>query len=320
MRSIQLSSVDSNYRILQELEDAFPQGTLQGRTFSVHHAGDEFTYTTVEYFKNVHVVLFEGKTGQETEVVVAPSPIKSFIVRAILESNLVYKDIEHSVGDGKENGLSLFNTSRPEKLIFPANSWVKYVTVYVTVDAWMEFTEGKWTELNTIILNENPWILFEMMTPQYANIIKDLFVFNGLQEGKKALILSRSLELITLFLMQLTKRNKDQESMGIPDVEVEQLMRIRSHLQENINHPPNMDILSEKFGMSATKLRSNFKKVFGLPPYQYVLRERLQEAYRLINYTERSLSDIAYSLGFSDQSHFNKSFKAVFDCSPNSLR
>lgn len=184
----------------------------------------------------------------------------------------------------------------------------------------MDFTEGQWTGLNDILLDQTPWVLFEMMTPVYANIIKDIFEFNQFREGRKALILSRGLELITLFLVQLAKRNKDAESVGIPDVDLEQLLQIKSHLQENLNAPPNMEDLSEKFGLSATKLRVNFKKVFGVPPYQYVLKERLQEAYRLLLFTNRTLADIAYSLGFSDQSHFNKSFKNAFDCSPSSLR
>ncbi|MEL6325211.1 MAG: helix-turn-helix transcriptional regulator, partial [Pseudomonadota bacterium] len=58
----------------------------------------------------------------------------------------------------------------------------------------------------------------------------------------------------------------------------------------------------------------------GITPYQYVMRERLEEAKRLLRDTEWSLVDIAVATGFSSQSHFATTFKKSVKLTPLQYR
>lgn len=49
-------------------------------------------------------------------------------------------------------------------------------------------------------------------------------------------------------------------------------------------------------------------------------KARLTKARQLLEKTEKSVSEIAYEVGFTSPSYFNKCFKDEFDINPNSLR
>jgi AraC-like DNA-binding protein len=63
-----------------------------------------------------------------------------------------------------------------------------------------------------------------------------------------------------------------------------------------------------------------FKQAFGEPPHAYVVRRRLEEACHLMLTSSASLSEIALSVGFSDQSHLCKHFRQALGQSPSNWR
>jgi AraC-like DNA-binding protein len=58
-----------------------------------------------------------------------------------------------------------------------------------------------------------------------------------------------------------------------------------------------------------------FHRTLGLPPHKYHLRLRLGRARGLLA-SGMSASDVALELGFSDQSHFYRTFKRGFGITP----
>lgn len=320
MRNIELTFVNTREGILQEIKKVFPSGKIDEKGFSVNNNAEQLSYTIIDFLGAFHVALFEGSLAEDTHIHIKPNDVKSLVIRFILESSVKYKENEVSIGEGLENGASLFNTFTAQNIVLQKGKKIKWLAVHIPLDKWMDFTQSKWEALNEMIQNEKPWALFESMTPKYANLIKDIFAYNELDLGRKGLTISKTIELVTHFLMQLQKRSLDKESLGIPDVDLSKLMAIKELLAKNLEEPPSMEFLASTFAMSESKLRSNFKKMYGVPPYKYVVRERLNESYRLLESTDRSLTDIALSLGFNDQSHFNKAFKNAFDCIPSSIR
>ena len=320
MRRIELTSIDSRDTILKEFKKQFPDGTINEKGFKLDNHKEHFSYDIIDFFGVAHFALLEGTLAIDTQVQINPSALKSLVVRFILESQVQYNETETTIGEGLENGASLYNTYSEQNILLPKNNRIKWLGVHIPIKKWNEFTGSKWPILDKIIENKDPWTLFENMTPKFSTLLKDIFTLKETTIGKNGLIAAKSIELVTHFFIQLQKRNTDKESYGIPDVEIGKIFEIKGLLTKNIENPPDMDTLSKIFAMSKAKLRTNFKKVFGMPPYQYVIRERLNEAYRLLETSNRSLTDIALSLGFNDQSHFTKSFKNTFDCLPSSVR
>jgi AraC-like DNA-binding protein len=73
-------------------------------------------------------------------------------------------------------------------------------------------------------------------------------------------------------------------------------------------------------GLSAPQLARTFKRVAGMTLVAYVNHVRLTNAARLLKETEDSIADIAFEVGFADQSYFDKRFKRAFGQSPSEFR
>jgi AraC-like DNA-binding protein len=70
----------------------------------------------------------------------------------------------------------------------------------------------------------------------------------------------------------------------------------------------SLDELAEQSYLSKFHLLRIFKTKTGLTPYTYQIQLRLNAARRLI-FQDKSLTGIAYELGFADQAHFTNTFK-----------
>lgn len=67
--------------------------------------------------------------------------------------------------------------------------------------------------------------------------------------------------------------------------------------------------LASAVNMSRTSFYRKLKSVLGLTPVDFVRQVRIRRAVQMINDGEESLSNIAYSVGFSDPKYFSKCFK-----------
>jgi AraC family transcriptional regulator len=99
-----------------------------------------------------------------------------------------------------------------------------------------------------------------------------------------------------------------------------QIARVRAFIDENLHRTIHTKDLSALTQLSAAHFSRSFKQVFGEPPHAYVVRRRLEWACRLMITSSASLSEIAMSVGFSDQAHLCRLFSLALGQSPSSWR
>lgn len=99
-----------------------------------------------------------------------------------------------------------------------------------------------------------------------------------------------------------------------------ELRRIAIEIEERIEEPLSLGELAQLVGRSTFSFCRAFRHTTGMPPYQYVIRQRLQRAETMLRRTEASLSEIAYSCGFSSQPHFSQAFSKHFHMTPGRYR
>ena len=63
-----------------------------------------------------------------------------------------------------------------------------------------------------------------------------------------------------------------------------------------------------------------FKQSMGIPPYQYVIEQRVKKAKRLLKQKDLPLVEVALSCGFSNQSTFNRTFGKSVGTTPRNYR
>ena len=72
--------------------------------------------------------------------------------------------------------------------------------------------------------------------------------------------------------------------------------------------------------MSVRTFERKFRSSFHLTPQKYLRKLRMRMASRCLVYTTQSLSEVALSCGFGDQSHFSREFRRHFGRTPRQYR
>lgn len=93
-----------------------------------------------------------------------------------------------------------------------------------------------------------------------------------------------------------------------------------SYISQNIYSPVSAADLAAETGYARTYLSNQFKKQTGISLSEYILREKVVEAKRLLRFTDEPLCEIASQLSFSSQSHFQTVFKKLTGETPLSFR
>ncbi|MEP1486849.1 MAG: helix-turn-helix domain-containing protein [Algibacter sp.] len=91
-------------------------------------------------------------------------------------------------------------------------------------------------------------------------------------------------------------------------------------LEENfmINH--NMSFYAEELSLSRRKLSDTIKEFTGVTAKRYLLDRVILEAKRLLAYSNKSLKEICYDLGFEYPAYFSNLFKEMTGHTPNEFR
>jgi len=87
------------------------------------------------------------------------------------------------------------------------------------------------------------------------------------------------------------------------------------YLDEHFSADPSLSELAGRCGLSRFALLRLFAKEVGMPPHAYMTRARLREARRLLLQGEPAAS-VAAAVGYVDQSHLTKRFRAAFGITP----
>ena len=128
----------------------------------------------------------------------------------------------------------------------------------------------------------------------------------------------RIIELFFSWLYNEMKLLPDTAGVARRDIETAQ--RIEALLTDDITRlPPTIRELAREAAMSESKLKKVFKGVYGLPPYEYYQRQRMQKAKLMLTSGEYSVKDVGYTLGYANLSNFTLAFKKVFGKLPSHL-
>jgi AraC family transcriptional regulator len=90
---------------------------------------------------------------------------------------------------------------------------------------------------------------------------------------------------------------------------------INAHLDEDLS----LTELAALVQMSPHYFSHLFKQSMGMSPHQYVIRCRVERAKNLLLQGNLSLAEVAYKVGFANQSHLNRHFKRLLGVTPKMI-
>jgi AraC-like DNA-binding protein len=93
------------------------------------------------------------------------------------------------------------------------------------------------------------------------------------------------------------------------------VIKAQKYIDKNFKSKFSLDDLADEACLSKFHLLRLFKQEVGLAPLTYQLQLKLNEARKLI-FLKKSLTEVAYELGFNDQAHFINTYKKYTEITP----
>jgi AraC-like DNA-binding protein len=91
---------------------------------------------------------------------------------------------------------------------------------------------------------------------------------------------------------------------------------MNKHYRENLS----LNQLATLAGYSISTFKRKFSDAYQSSPKRWIQNKRLQEAKTLLEFSDKTISEVGYELGFENISHFIHSFKLKFGITPKCLQ
>lgn len=155
-----------------------------------------------------------------------------------------------------------------------------------------------------------------LMTPQMQSIVRSIFDIEYKGKARMMFFRSQITALLSHFFGQLALNNEKV----INDQDKEQLNMARDILIKDLDNPPSLSELSKEIGLNTTKLKREFKAIFGVPVFKYLQNERLKKAHLLISQKQATVQEAAWHVGYDSLSSFSNAFSKKFGYRPSQIK
>ncbi|MFD0796298.1 helix-turn-helix domain-containing protein [Maribacter chungangensis] len=155
-----------------------------------------------------------------------------------------------------------------------------------------------------------------LMTPEMERIVDAFFSNNYTGKTKMMFFRSQITALLSHFFGQLALKQQEASK----PLHREQLNKAKEILLENLDNPPSLSELSKAIGFNTTRLKKEFKAIFGVPVFKYLQNERLSSAHKLISEKEATVQEAAWQVGYDSLSSFSNAFAKKFGYRPSQIK
>ncbi|SOE21055.1 Signal transduction histidine kinase [Spirosomataceae bacterium TFI 002] len=111
---------------------------------------------------------------------------------------------------------------------------------------------------------------------------------------------------------------ENNDKVEVNKLEKEFIDKVRDFLESHHHDSTlNVQAISSSLEMSDTQLRRKLKSISSYSPNEYIRKFRLEKAAILLKESEKSVSEIAFDVGYESLSYFSKIFQQEYGCLPS---
>lgn len=278
--------------------------------------------------EGISVMLGETTFKEDIFLFRTPSPNHQFFILQFNETfavkeNQAQKVVEKDIERVEQNMVLLTNSLIQSKFLLPAHTRVRTVKLIFEKQHLLNLipqeTADKFITLyfSNIAKKAN----IEAIDAAYRVLLNEVLRVNGDHPLKFTFIQNRVLLLLERFLIHFVSRLQESEkSFKMKDDEISRLIKVESLLVKDFSvSPPTINELSKISAMSPTKLKKDFKSMYGLPLYEYFQKNRMMRAKDLLLEEKYAIKEVGMMVGYSNLGHFAASFKKEFGVLPSEL-
>lgn len=148
-----------------------------------------------------------------------------------------------------------------------------------------------------------------------------------LSSGAEAIVLDKIfkdnlniLEMKACLYLLCSEIMKNTELINSIKPDYELLHKILSYTQENFTKDLSLKNIATQFGYSYTYLSKYLNNILGISFVDFINENRINYALYLLKNTQTTITDIAYTCGYSSIRSFNRNFLKITKETPKSYR
>lgn len=139
------------------------------------------------------------------------------------------------------------------------------------------------------------------------------------EEIKKGYFKIKVLELL-LFLSVLDTTEDEFETRSFSQTQVALAKQISHYMTKHMDNRITLEQLSDRFHVSGTHIKNIFKGIYGVSVGAYIRAQKMESAAYMLEYTDKSILEIAGEHGYDNASKFASAFRSMKGMAPNEYR
>jgi len=285
----------------------------------------------INFPNGVGLLIFDMKLTEELVLKFmsqAVQPLRmAFVVKSSLQHTFSNETEAHNMTE-HDSALLGSKGKHGHEFLFPKDKQIKAILLSVDRQEFVNqltFPVSDMDELfRTILADTFATKTVFHYTPyslHIANVFDELNEYDKMGLQRTTFLGSKGLELLTysFTLYQDDARNEETRT-EIRKHEVEKIKAVVNQIEQDLQNLPVITKLAKDQKLTEAKLQQGFKLLFKKTVNEYIQSERLSRAMTLLQTTDKTIDDVAYSVGLRSRSYFSQLFKEKYGVSPGKVR
>ena len=226
-----------------------------------------------------------------------------------------------------ENHCNMFYypTTEGRDIFFKSNA--KLFEIYVKPSLLQNLLgtefENSFKKLKEAIVNSNSFVLWDkskFIPPNIRSKINEIIQCPYKGEIRKTYLESKLTVLLIDFLLGRQTSKLSKNNIKLLNSDYLALVKVEAYIRNNLKEPLKILDLADIAGFNTTKLKRDFKKVYGVPVFKYITALRMEAAKSLITQDGATIAFAAYEVGYANPQHFTTAFKRTMGYLPSELK
>ena len=168
------------------------------------------------------------------------------------------------------------------------------------------------------LVQENDWQrrFSPKMTGAMRTVVKQIIDCPFLGPAKQAYLQGKVFELIALQLDSISKSDATPATTSLKSETMARLHHAAEILRSRLENPPSQIELAQLVGIGHSTLSKGFRDVFGMTPFAYLTRHRMEQAESFLRQPDCTVAAVANRVGYANPAQFAAAFKRHFGITP----
>lgn len=275
----------------------------------------------------MEIFLFDIKHDFDLELIIDPlkdDKKELMIIRFEYSPSLV-SDMENIQPNENiiANGVYIHSAGIPIVLKSKQSDNTKWLSIRLTHAFSKEHMWEMGNFLNEMFTTNKPWVMYDIIPVETQLLLQSIFSISPTASLplRKGIIYGKSIEALGILFDRILSREalQENEDKGLHNDDFKVMISIKDYLLANLDKQVSIEEICEKFYISNSKLRRDFKKVFGTSLKQFAINTKLEQAKYTLTNEGVSITEVARLYGYSSIAKFSEAFKKKFGISPKQV-